>query len=69
MLLTPARLAVLIATLALVLGALIAPGLLLQVFFRGGFLLAGVAITLALRPPENDESHEQVALPVAHAIH
>ena len=59
------RFVALLVMIGLGIGALLAPDLLLQVFFRGGFLIGGVALALALRP---NEQAEPVPLPVATQI-
>ncbi|MCX5748331.1 MAG: hypothetical protein NT062_38250 [Proteobacteria bacterium] len=50
--LTPARLILALLSLVTLLGLLIAPDLFLQLVVRSGFVLGGIAITLALRPVE-----------------
>jgi hypothetical protein len=60
-----ARFIVLVALVALAAVAL-APDLLVQIFIRGGFVIGGIAITLALRP--RDEDTAEVAVPVARAV-
>lgn len=52
---TPLRVLVFLAAAIAALGLMLEPELLFQGFVRGGFLLAGIAITLALRPRDVEE--------------
>lgn len=60
------RIVALLVMLTLAIGAIVAPDLLLQVFFRGGFLIGGIAIALALRPSE--DAGGRAPLPVAATV-
>ena len=46
---------VILALTAIAVGLALDPELLLQLFFRGGFLAIGIAMTLALRPRDEQE--------------
>ncbi len=59
-----ARIIVLLALVA-AFAAAIAPDLLLQIFIRGGFVIGGIAITLALRPRDEETA---IAVPVARVV-
>jgi hypothetical protein len=57
------RIVAILVMIGLAIGAVLAPDLLLQVVFRGGFLIGGVAIALAMKPA--NEVDERAALPKA----
>lgn len=61
-----ARIIVLLLALSTLTAVVIAPDLLVQIFIRGGFVIGGIAITLALRPRDEDTAY--VAVPVARVI-
>jgi hypothetical protein len=59
------RIIVLVVALVAFASIAIAPDLALQIFIRGGFVIGGAAITLALRPRDEDTA---IAVPVARVV-